>query len=118
VTLSKAPDYSIAAPVVNATFKAQVVLCVRRGNLAQHRRWMIRSYPFAMIFTVARVIIPIPPVYRLGSTGVEIVVWTTIALAAFLPNIFLEWQSISHRVAPKAATNIAASASVRLSVAE
>jgi hypothetical protein len=32
------------------------------------------------------------------------VVWSTIVLAAFLPNIFLEWQAISaHRVAKAAA---------------
>ncbi len=73
---------------------AIALYCVRQGNIAQHRRWMIRSYPFAMVFTVARVIIPIPPILRLGFTGIEMVVWTTIALAAFLPSIFLDWEAI------------------------
>ncbi len=82
---------------------AIALYCVRTGNVAQHRRWMIRSYPFAMVFTVARVIIPIPPVFRLGLPGIEIVVWTTIALAAFLPNIFLDWRMISSRRMAKAA---------------
>jgi uncharacterized membrane protein YozB (DUF420 family) len=36
--------------------------CMRNGNIVQHRRWMIRSYFFAMVFTVARIIIPIPPI--------------------------------------------------------
>ena len=32
--------------------------CVRHGNITH---WMMRSYPFAMVFTVARLIILIPP---------------------------------------------------------
>src|SRR5512133_2007734 len=30
---------------------AIALYCVRTGNLIQHRRWMIRSYPFVMVFT-------------------------------------------------------------------
>ena len=77
--------------------------CVRSGNVAQHRRWMIRGYPFAMVFTVARILIPIPPILRAGFTGIEIVVWSSIAAAAFLPSIFLEWRSIFPRPAAKTA---------------
>jgi uncharacterized membrane protein len=80
---------------------AIALYCVRNGNLVQHRRWMIRSYFFAMVFTVARLIIPIPPVFALGETGVEIVVWSTIALAAFLPTILLDWRAIVTRPATK-----------------
>jgi uncharacterized membrane protein len=83
---------------------ALALFCVRRGNIVQHRRWMLRGYPFAMVFTVARMIIPIPPVARLGDTGVEIVVWTTIALAAFLPSIFLDWRAIFPNMAEKTDT--------------
>jgi hypothetical protein len=39
---------------------------------------MIRSYPFAMVFAVSRMIIPLPPVVRLGVVGIETVVWTVI----------------------------------------
>src|SRR5205823_4684526 len=76
--------------------------CVRGGNIVQHRRWMMRSYPFAMVFTVARLIIPIPPLFKLGLPGIEMVVWSTIALAAFLPNVFLDWRAIVARPAGKA----------------
>ena len=69
--------------------------CVRHGNITQHRRWMIRSYPFAMVFTVSRMIIPLPPVMRMGVAGIETVVWTVIALAAILPNILLDWRAIA-----------------------
>ena len=73
--------------------------CIRRGNVAQHRRWMLRGYPFAMVFTVARIIIPIPPILRSGFTGIEIVVWSAIALAAFLPSVILELPAIAPRSA-------------------
>jgi uncharacterized membrane protein len=69
--------------------------CVRHRNITQHRRWMVRSYPFAIVFTVSRMIIPLPPVFRLGVVGIETVVWTVIALAAILPNIFLDWRAIT-----------------------
>jgi uncharacterized membrane protein len=75
--------------------------CVRNGNIAQHRRWMMRGYQFAMVFTVARLIIPIPPILRMGFTGIEMVVWTTIALAAILPSIFLDWEAIRMRPSAK-----------------
>jgi uncharacterized membrane protein len=81
---------------------AIALYCIRRGNIVQHRRWMMRSYPFAMVFTVARLIIPIPPIFKLGLPGIEMVVWSTIALAAFLPNVFLDWRAIVARPMAKA----------------
>jgi uncharacterized membrane protein len=80
---------------------AIALYCVRHGNVTQHRRWMIRSYPFAMVFTVARLIVPLPPVRRLGVPGIETVVWTVIALAAILPNVLLDWRAIVPRSMPK-----------------
>jgi len=82
---------------------AIALYCIRRGNIVQHRRWMMRSYPFAMVFTVARLIVPLPPIMRLGLPGIEMVVWTTIALAALLPSIFLDWQAIVARPIAKRA---------------
>jgi uncharacterized membrane protein len=81
---------------------AIALYCIRHGNVVQHRRWMIRSYPFAMVFTVTRLIIPIPAVRQLGVAGIETVVWTVIALAAILPNVLLDWRAIAARPAVKA----------------
>ena len=85
---------------------AVALYCVRSGNIVQHlqhRRWMMRSYPFAMVFRVARVIIPIPPILRMGFTGIEMVVWSTIAMAALRPNLLIEWPEITARRKAKAA---------------
>jgi uncharacterized membrane protein len=95
----------VAASVVQAlgwmTCTAIALYCVRNGNIVQHRRWMIRGYFFAAVFTVARVLIPIPPIMAMGDTGIEIVVWSAIALAGFLPNILLDWRAIVTRPAIK-----------------
>ena len=98
------PTPSLFAATLVQTFgwvscTAIALYCIRNGNIQQHRRWMMRGYPFAMVFTVARMIIPIPPVFALGVPGIETVVWTSIALAAFLPSIFLEWKSIAAKSA-------------------
>ena len=77
--------------------------CVRTGNVREHRRWMMRGYPFAMVFTVARMIVPIPAVMKTGWVGIEIVVWSTIALAAFVPSLVLDWKSILPRPSAAAA---------------
>ena len=86
---------------------AIALYCIKRGNIAQHRRWMIRSYPFGAVFTLARLLIPIPPIFRLGLTGIEIVVWSTVALAAFLPSVALEWSAIQARPATKTSAAMA-----------
>jgi len=104
----KVSPLAIVAPNVMQSFAwivttAIALYCVRSGNIVQHRRWMLRSYPFAMVFTVVRAIRPLPPVARLGDTGREMVLWFAIALAAFLPNIFLEWRTIFPRRAVRAA---------------
>jgi uncharacterized membrane protein len=95
----------LAASIVQALgwmiCTAIALYCVRTGNLVQHRRWMIRSYPFAMVFTVARLIVPIPPILAMGDAGTEIVVWSVIAAAAFLPSIFLDWRALRARPATK-----------------
>lgn len=73
---------------------AIALYCVRSGNIIQHRRWMIRSYPFAMVFTVTRTVHVFVPVARLGPTAGEGILWLAFALAAFLPSVFLEWPAI------------------------
>jgi len=65
--------------------------CVRSGNIAQHRRWMIRSYPFAMVFTVGRAVAAFFPAIQSYPSAGEAVFWGAIVLAAFLPSIFLDW---------------------------
>jgi uncharacterized membrane protein len=105
MTMRAGPSLVAAASVQSFGWMlttAIALYCVRRGNIVQHRRWMIRSYPFAMVFTITRAIIPIPPIHRLGAAGADAVIWTVIAMAAILPNILLDWRAIAAQPASKA----------------
>jgi uncharacterized membrane protein len=73
---------------------AIALYCVRTGNIQQHRQWMIRSYPFAMVFVFVRATLAIPAIERLGLTGVVSVVWTYIALGYFVPTFIINWRAI------------------------
>jgi uncharacterized membrane protein YozB (DUF420 family) len=71
--------------------------CIRTGRVEEHREWMLRSYPFAIVFVVVRVVIAIPAIDRLGELGLVSVVWTTIAVAGFLPSFLIAWKNAFSR---------------------
>jgi uncharacterized membrane protein len=79
--------------------------CIRTGRIQQHREWMMRSYPFAMVFIVVRAINSIPAIARMGEPGIASVVWSVIATACFLPSFVIAWQALaSSRRTAKART--------------
>ena len=95
--LSRSPSQFVANCVNSfgwVVTTAIALYCIRTGNITQHRRWMIRSYPWAMAFTFNRFVHIFLPVTRPGNPGFEATLWLSSALAAFLPNIFLEWRAI------------------------
>jgi uncharacterized membrane protein len=69
--------------------------CVRTGRIQQHREWMMRSYPFAMVFIVVRAINSIPAIARMGEPAIASVVWSVIATACFLPSFVIAWQALA-----------------------
>lgn len=86
----------IAASAIQAAgwmFCTAVALyCVRHGNIQAHRQWMARGYPFAAVFVVVRAVLAIPAVQRMGQVGLDSVVWSVVALAAFVPSVVIAWQ--------------------------
>ena len=78
---------------------AIALYCVRNGNILQHRQWMMRGYPFAMVFVVVRAVLAIPAVQRLGEVGLVSTVWSVIALACFVPSVVIAWQATFPRKA-------------------
>ena len=80
---------------------AVALYCVRQGNIQQHRQWMMRGYPFAMVFVFVRAIIAIPAVARLGEVGLVSTVWSVIALAGFVPSVVIAWQTTFQRKAAR-----------------
>ncbi|HWS53022.1 MAG TPA: DUF2306 domain-containing protein [Pyrinomonadaceae bacterium] len=80
---------------------AVALYCVRRGDIRQHQEWMIRSYPFAMVFVLARAILAIPAVQATGEVGFVSVVWSLIAAACFVPSFVISWRALfKHGTAP------------------
>jgi uncharacterized membrane protein len=82
---------------------ATALYCVRTGRIQQHREWMMRSYPFAAVFVVVRVIVAIPAIERMGPLGVATVVWSVIATACFLPSFAIAWQALAASKRPVSA---------------
>jgi uncharacterized membrane protein len=69
--------------------------CIRTGRIQQHREWMMRSYPFAMVFVVVRVINSIPAIANAGPLALSTTVWSVIATACFLPSFVIAWQALA-----------------------
>jgi uncharacterized membrane protein len=98
---------SISLPVMTLTMASIIqalgwlattatgLYCVRTGRIQQHREWMMRSYPFAMVFIVVRAINSIPAIARMGEPGIASVVWSVIATACFLPSFVIAWQALA-----------------------
>jgi uncharacterized membrane protein len=98
--LSRSPSQFVANCVNSIGWGVTTLIalyCVRSGNIVEHRRWMIRSYPWAMTFTFNRFVHVFLPSTRAGHPGFEATLWLSSALAAFLPTIFLEWRAIFPR---------------------
>src|SRR5262249_23040417 len=74
---------------------ATALYCIRTGRVEQHREWMLRSYPFGMVFVVVRVLVAIPAIDRMGELGLAMVVWPTIAVAGILPSFLLAWKHLA-----------------------
>lgn len=76
---------------------AVALYCVRMGDIRQHQEWMTRSYPFAMVFVLARAVLAIPAVKALGEVGFISVVWSLIAAACFVPSLIISLRTVSRR---------------------
>ena len=76
---------------------AIAIYCVRAGDIRQHQEWMTRSYPFAMVFVVARVILAVPAVRAMGEVGLVSVVWSCEAAACFVPSLVISGRALFRR---------------------
>jgi len=99
------PSLVMAATIQSAGWlltTAIALYAVRRGDIRQHQEWMTRSYPFAMVFVLARIILAIPAVGALGEVGFVSVVWSLIAAACFVPSLVISWRALFRRTAASA----------------
>jgi uncharacterized membrane protein len=99
------PSLVMAATVQSSGWlvtTAVALYCVRKGDIRQHQEWMTRSYPFAMVFVLARAILTIPAIQALGEVGFVSVVWSLLAAACFVPSLVISWRSLFRRTAAPA----------------
>jgi uncharacterized membrane protein len=94
------PSLVMAAVVQSSGWLVTTALAlyfVRRGDIRQHQEWMTRSYPFAMVFVLARAVLAVPAVRALGEVGFVSVVWSLIAAACFVPSLVISLRAASGR---------------------
>lgn len=103
IAIIQGPPSLVMAAVVQSIgwvlTTAIALYCIRTGNIQQHREWMIRSYPFAMVFVFARVLLAIPPIQAMGEVGFISVVWTCEVAASFIPSLVISWGALFRRKA-------------------
>jgi len=73
---------------------ATALYCIRTGRIQQHREWMLRSYPFALVFVVVRAVLAIPAIGSMGVFGLIVTVWSCIAAACFVPSFLIAWRGV------------------------
>jgi hypothetical protein len=86
------------------TTTATAMYSIRTGGIQQHKEWMMRSYPFAMVFIVDRVITFFLVIIRSGELAFVASLWSLLATACFLPSFVIAWQSLVRR--PKASRHL------------
>ena len=98
IAVVQGPPTLVMAAVTQSTAwiltTAIALYCIRTGNVQQHRQWMIRSYPFAMVFVFTRALFSIPAIQRLGEVGIVSVVWSCIVAACFIPSFVISWCAV------------------------
>jgi hypothetical protein len=86
------------------TTTATAMYSIRTHRIQQHKEWMMRSYPFAMVFIVNRVIAFFLVMMRSGELAFVASVWSVLATACFLPSFVIAWQSLAR--SPKASRHL------------
>jgi uncharacterized membrane protein len=102
------PSLAMAATIQSSGWlltTGVALYCVRRGDIRQHQEWMIRSYPFAMVFVIARAILAIPAVRAGGEAAFVSVVWSLVAAASSVPSLVIALRAVTRRKSPSAATS-------------
>jgi uncharacterized membrane protein len=70
---------------------------IRRGNIDQHREWMMRSYAIVLIFLEGRVLMAIPVLAAAGLDAVVFVNWLSLTLTLIGVELVIQWSRLSAR---------------------
>jgi hypothetical protein len=90
--------------------------CIRSGQMALHKAWMMRSYAFTLIFITSRV--PDTFVSSYSDQALSDILWGLVAIGLIAPEIILTTQALWRIRTAKARAARAALATERLAPAE
>lgn len=99
------PSLLMAAVIQSSAWLVTTAIAlysIRTGDIRQHQEWMMRSYPFAMVFVFARAILAVPALKAMGEVAFVSVVWSVIAAACFIPSLVISGQAMFKRRAVSA----------------
>jgi uncharacterized membrane protein len=86
--------FTIIQAITWALFTLVAYRCIRRGAVASHREWMIRSYAVALIFIEGRVLMAVPGIGRGGMDAIVLVNWACFAVTLVVVECMLRWREI------------------------
>ena len=66
--------------------------CIRSGQMALHKAWMMRSYGFTLIFVVSRV--PDAFINSYSDQFLSDVLWSLVVVALIAPEVILTAQTL------------------------
>ena len=75
-------------------FTVVAYLCIRRGEVASHRAWMMRSYSIVLIFLEGRVLMAVPALARHGMDAIVLVNWGCLVVTLVLVECLIRWREI------------------------
>lgn len=75
-------------------FTIVAYLCIRRGDVASHRAWMMRSYSIVLIFLEGRVLMAVPALARHGMDAIVLVNWGCLAVTLVVVECLIRWREI------------------------
>lgn len=82
------------------SFTLLAVMYARDGNIAAHRRWMLRSFALTYAAVTLRLLSPILSAYFDEVTQSQIVYWASWTLNLALMEIWIGWQGASRGPEP------------------
>jgi len=77
------------------TTTAIALAFILKGNVQQHRQWMIRSYAVAIVFLEVRFVAGITGWENLGDRVSEAIVWGCISFSLLFADIIIHWPDLT-----------------------
>ncbi len=90
--------------------------CIRSGQMALHKAWMMRSYAFTLIFITSRV--PDAFVKSYSDQALSDMLWALVAIGLIAPEVILTTQTLLRIRTAKARAARAPASGAQLTPAE